>query len=246
MENPRGMCYTAPCIPALRGGEGGAAVRTSLPSWLKAGFWGAEAALYLAFLALDLSGGHPAGSWLKYAGVLLCLAVAVLSARRGGERLVAAALVLTAGADLFLLMLGRWYAAGVCLFVGVQLCYLLRLVRGDGRTLLPLRLALPAALLLAGWGLGALTPLNALALVYYSMLLSNAVHALTSPAPYGRLFGAGLALFACCDLCVGAFNLGPGAVPAAVYAFARVGMWLFYLPSQALITLTAGKLCDDP
>src|SRR5699024_1840030 len=115
-------------------------------------------------------GGHPAGSWLKYAGVLLCLAAAVLSARRGGERLVAAALVLTAGADLFLLMLDRWYAAGVCLFVGVQLCYLLRLVRGDGRTLLPLRLALPAALLLAGWGLGALTPLNALALVYYSML----------------------------------------------------------------------------
>ena len=38
---------------------------------------------------------------------------------------------------------------------------------------------------------------------------------------------------------MGAFNLGPGAVPAAVYAFARVGMWLFYLPSQVLI-VTSG------
>ena len=56
----------------------------------------------------------------------------------------------------------------------------------------------------------------------------------TSAAPRGRLFGAGLALFACCDLCVGLYNLA-GAVPPAAYAFARVGMWLFYLPSQVLI-----------
>ena len=30
----------------------------------------------------------------------------------------------------------------------------------------------------------------------------------------------------------------------ALLPFARVGMWLFYLPSQVLLTLSAGKLCD--
>ena len=211
-----------------------AGVKTTLPAWSLAGFWTAEAVLYVSFLALDLTGSGAGGDGLKYAGVLLCLAMAAFSARRGGEGLVAAALVLTAGADLFLLMLDRWYALGVALFVGVQLLYLRRLFRWDGRTLLPLRLLLPAALLLAGWAAGAMTPLNALALVYYSLLLGNMVHSFTSAAPRGRLFGTGLALFACCDLCVGLYNLA-GAVPSAAYAFARVGMWLFYLPSQVLI-----------
>lgn len=59
-----------------------------------------------------------------------------------------------------------------------------------------------------------------------------------------RAFSAGLVLFVCCDLCVGLQNLSafPSRVRARrLFAFARVGMWLFYLPSQVLITLSAGK-----
>ena len=52
------------------------------------------------------------------------------------------------------------------------------------------------------------------------------------------LFRLGLALFLCCDVCVGAFN-APGLFPVPVTAFARVGMWLFYLPGQVLIALSA-------
>ena len=33
----------------------------------------------------------------------------------------------------------------------------------------------------------------------------------------------------------------PVAGHGGLFAFARVGMWLFYLPSQVLITLSAGK-----
>ena len=36
----------------------------------------------------------------------------------------------------------------------------------------------------------------------------------------------------CCDLCVGAFHLGLWT------GFTRIGMWLFYLPSQMLIVLS--------
>ena len=40
-----------------------------------------------------------------------------------------------------------------------------------------------------------------------------------------------------CDVCVGLFNVLPPASP--LYAAVSVGMWLFYLPSQVLITLSA-------
>lgn len=47
-----------------------------------------------------------------------------------------------------------------------------------------------------------------------------------------------MTLFVGCDVCVGAFN-SPGLAPAGAYQFAQVGMWLFYLPSQVLIALSA-------
>ena len=54
-------------------------------------------------------------------------------------------------------------------------------------------------------------------------------------------FSLGLCLFIGCDLCVGLHDLslflsGTGTGP--LFSFARVGMWLFYLPSQVLLTLS--------
>ena len=66
----------------------------------------------------------------------------------------------------------------------------------------------------------------------------NAVLAWTLPGRRWRLFALGLTLFVGCDVCVGAFN-SPGLAPAGAYQFAQVGMWLFYLPSQVLIALSA-------
>ena len=47
-----------------------------------------EAALYAAFLALDLTGGAGPDTALKYGGILLCLAFSVYAAAKGGDRLV--------------------------------------------------------------------------------------------------------------------------------------------------------------
>ena len=55
-----------------------------------------------------------------------------------------------------------------------------------------------------------------------------------------RLFSIGLWLFLCCDLCVGLFQ-NPQLVPPAVSAFVSVGIWLFYLPAQVLITLSGAN-----
>ena len=65
---------------------------------------------------------------VKYASIAVCLVFSVLFARRGGSRLMAAAMALTLGADTFLLLLNDWYGAGVALFCGVTNCPLSALV----------------------------------------------------------------------------------------------------------------------
>lgn len=205
-------------------------------------FLGAEGVLYAAFLALDLF--SPGRGWdvpLKYLSVWLCFLFALTRCRDRDGRLVTAALALTLAADLFLLVLDRWYPAGVAAFCGVQALYLARMARlrpaGLPRRLVLRGCAAAAALVLV-WGLGALDGLTALSLLYFSQLVCNALESLTLPRLRG--FSLGLALFVCCDVCVGLRNLS-GWFPAAggpLVAFARVGMWLFYLPSQVLIALS--------
>lgn len=201
-------------------------------------FLALEGALYAAFLALDLGGQGGATIALKYAGVLLCLALSLWCALEGGDRLVLPALALTALADLFLLVLGRWYGLGVLVFLGAQSVYLVRLRLASGRGWLWLRTAVPLLAALALYRLGLASPLNLLAGLYFSQLLVNTILAWTLPGRRWRLFALGLSLFVGCDVCVGAFN-SPGLIPAALYSFSRVGMWLFYLPSQVLIALSA-------
>ena len=159
---------------------------------------------------------------------------------------VISALGLTAAADAFLLVLDTNYTAGVLCFCGVQMLYYCRLLRAGGFAFLPF---LPIRFLLTGcmfvflgilhiWNL-----LTAAGVFYFTQLLFNAAESLALrhiSLPY-RLFSAGLILFLCCDLCVGLSNLpsaAPFSVPEPVLSFAQNGMWLFYLPSQVLITLS--------
>lgn len=202
-----------------------------IPRRLSALFCAAEGALYLSFLTLDLLGRGSDTIALKYAGILLCVLVSL----RGGEGILPLALAFTAAADWFLLVRGDHLIAGVALFWCVQGLYALRLRRMGAPLALPARLlaALAAVLLLLPVRL--LSPLNVLALIYFSQLAVNTALAWRLPA--GRLFALGLTLFMGCDICVGLFNVLPAS--AALYPFVSFGMWMFYLPSQTLITLSA-------
>lgn len=215
-------------------------------------FVGTETVLYAAFLLLDLTGGSAGVSTgLKYAGVLLCLAFALSHLRPGRihAALTAAALAFTVLADLFLLVLNRWYLAGVLSFWVVQGLWLARVRRTGGWPLprcLTVRLALPAAALLALFALHALSPLNAAAAVYFSQLLANAAESRTMvrAQPWGWKFHLGLLLFIGCDVCVGLHNLTAAAglsLPLWLGQAAAVGMWLFYLPSQVLLALSGSE-----
>lgn len=201
-------------------------------------FLALEAGLYAAFLTLDARGSAGADVGLKYAGILLCLAFSALCALQGGDRLTPIALALTAAADSLLLVADSRYALGVLIFLGAQSVYLIRLRRASGRTFYALRLLLPLAAGVLLYALGEASPLNLLAGLYFSQLVCNAVIAWTLRTRPFRVLAAGLTLFICCDLCVGAFN-APGLAGAGLWRAASFGMWLFYLPSQVLIALSA-------
>ena len=218
--------------------EGGPCVekKTVSPAVL-AGFLAVEGTLYAAFLALDLTGRGGCAVPVKYGGVLLCLLFALICALRGGDRLVPLALAVTAGADWFLLVRNDHYPVGVALFLCVQSVYYLRLRLSGTPAAWPLRAGLALAAGLALYALRLASPLNLLSALYFSQLLSNTVLAWTKRGRRWRLFAAGLTLFVGCDLCVGLFNVLSAGHP--LYGTVSVGMWLFYLPSQVLIVLSA-------
>ena len=208
-----------------------------IPPALLSGFLAAEGILYTAFLILDLTGRGGQTVPIKYAGVLLCVLFALLSAARGGDALVPLALALTACADWFLLVRNDHYPVGVALFLCVQTVYYLRLRTAGAPAVWPLRAGLA---LTAGLGLYILhlaSPVNLLAGLYFSQLASNTILAWTQKSLRGRVFAIGLTLFVGCDLCVGLFNVLPPVSP--LYPAVSVGMWFFYLPSQVLIALSA-------
>lgn len=194
-----------------------------------------ETILYLTFLGMDIFGiGNTTP--IKFVSILL-LTLSVLDFR---EKTVSVALIFTAIADLFLLVLDRWYAAGVLCFILVQILYAARLQRESGSSVLSFLLPAAAGLLVyTSYGFG-LT--EALAGAYIALFAVNLLRAclLAKRSPERRwiLFAAGLALFFCCDLCVGLHNM-PGTGGPALQRFASVAMWGFYLPGQVLIRTSA-------
>lgn len=214
----------------------------SVPTPVLAVFLATEGFIYAAFLFLDLLGRSSETFALKYTGILLCLTFAFLCALQGGEKLVALALIFTTAADWFLLIQNDHLMLGVALFLCVQALYLLRLYRVSGRFGWGLRGILAVVLLLALFPLNLATPLNLLAVFYFSQLLSNTVLAWHHPAI--RRFALGLTLFVGCDICVGLFNAVP--LPSNVFSIVSIGMWFFYLPSQVLIALSAMPTKEVP
>ncbi len=198
-----------------------------------------ETALYLIFTALDLFGCGGLTTGLKYAGILLCLLFSVLCLPDGGDRLVPFALLFTAAADLFLLVLDKYYLTGVLFFIAAQTVYLLRLYREAGRIWAPARILCALLAVVILFMLPMYSPLNLAAVLYFSLLLVNTAGSWTVKTRQGRIFALGLSLFVLCDICVGAYNLR--LMPAGLYPLIGIGMWLFYLPSQVLISLSSEK-----
>lgn len=222
-------------------------------------------ALWACFLLLDLL-RLGESTWIKYAGICLCLLTSFTGLSSLEDMLVTFALAFTAAADWFLLVRNDHYPLGIGLFIIAQLLYACRLYRLRGNKVCRPGLAVrllaltpaPMLELLFHLALFLLAPSSAVpppfalllyaipgsltlfpALFYFVNLAVNTTEAFAL-GPSQRKFALGLLLFVGCDLCVWAWNLGlfPG--------FTRVGMWLFYLPSQVLIVLSQGQEMEEP
>lgn len=224
------MWYTIPNISKRRV----AVDRKRVTSAVTAAFLGAEGIIYAAFLALDLTGRDYAALWLKDISVLLCLGASLFFAFRGGDKLVALAMGFAVAADAFLLVAGEHWPAGILLFFCVQTVYLIRLRLLGAPRALYLRAGLTLLTGLLLYRLELATPMNLLAALYFAQLLSN-----TLLAWYIRRFSfaAALTLFVCCDLCIGLYHAVP--LSPVLSQVISIGMWLFYLPAQVLIVLSA-------
>lgn len=212
-------------------------------------FLSLESILYGLFLVGDLLHAYDT-TWLKFSAIALVAAAGLIAGKGAENHLTAAALCLTLAADVFLLVLDAHYETGVALFLAVQLLYTLRLAASGGskpwRTLatriLPALIAAAVAL-----RFGALTTLSAAYIVWFAAnLLDSFRLAAARPDRRRVCFAVGLALFFCCDLCVGAHNLPASALPAWLPGFAQIAMWGFYLPGQVLILASTEALGGRP
>ena len=187
-----------------------------------------ETFLYISFLHLDMQ-TEADTKWLKFASILL---VAFMSFQIH-NKFVAAALCLSAAADIFLLVLDQWYVAGLLLFFIVQLLYSLRM---NSKKILSIQIILLIASAILVLVQRRTEPLAA---GYIISFLLNLLHAVSfakrAKSRRAFLFALGLLLFFCCDLCVGYYNIGRGFL----WKFSRIAMWGFYLPGQVLILLSA-------
>ena len=186
-----------------------------------------ESIIYILFIIFDLIGMN--SSYLKYTGILLCLFYHICKK----NRIFSCAFFFTAFADLFLLVLDDHYEIGVTSFIAVQLIYFFYLKK-DCKTYINLRIGSFIGILIGFYMTGNISLLNLLTAFYFVNLVFNLLSSLSNP--YQKVMSIGLFLFMCCDICVGLFNILSYGKAYEIVAFM---MWVFYLPSQVLISLSA-------
>ena len=186
-----------------------------------------EGIIYILFIICDLTGLNSV--FIKYTGILFCLFYHLF--RR--NKAFSCAFFFTALADLFLLVLDDHYEIGVSSFIVVQLIYFLYLKK-DCKTYINLRIGSFIGILIGLYVTGNISLLNTLTAFYFVNLAFNLLSSFSNQNK--RLMSVGFFLFLCCDICVGLFNLLPYGRTYEIVSFL---MWVFYLPSQVLISLSA-------
>lgn len=215
-------------------------------------FIAVEAVIYAVFNVMA-GMNTPDPIYLKYAGVLLCVAVllTVMFFRNTtrDNAIMLAALFFTAISDLFILVLDKYYEIGLVTFIIVQSLYLYRLYSDRLKKIyitLAVRLGVMVALIITFAALNMLNLLIAECAIYITMLIANVVDAfiICKKSLKNVLFAIGLLLFLGCDICVGLDNgvdiLGLN-LSYEIINIVQVAIWAFYLPSQVLITLSANE-----
>lgn len=195
--------------------------------------------LYIVFITIDIfyyARSFPA-NYLKFASIVLCFLLAAnlwrLSGNKTDSKYVVLALIFTMIADIFLLFNLSHYA-GVLSFFVVQLIYQKRhhnrfFIFG----LLVVLMVIPATFILP------FDRLHIAAGGYAILILTTFGSTFWAKMPrFNRInIQLGMILFILCDVHVALYNQLPWG--SAYYEVAAVAIWIFYLPSQLLLALSA-------
>lgn len=196
---------------------------------------------------------------IKFAWVVLCLLTAVVRlifcrirygktaaedrAELTDRILLCLGLFMTVAAD-YCMVIRNENVRGLYCFLAVQLLCFLRLGRGGRELAIQSAMALAVLLCCAAAGI-SLGEEGGLGIIYITLFAGNLLFA-------GRQYRIrknpclfwGLLLFFLCDLHVGIMNLGdyvklPAFYDQWVRPYSQKALWLFYLPSQLLISFSS-------
>ncbi|MCL1839462.1 lysoplasmalogenase [Candidatus Saccharibacteria bacterium] len=194
--------------------------------------------IYASFLFLDIFSPDFLGATLiKYTGIFLCLVYAYQKFRH--DTLLILALLFTLLADTILVWT-PYYIPGVYAFVFAQFFHMARFTKPHPKTLIGFFLIV-FVIFAAGVTQG-IDPIYVIAFIYASTLLLNVGLAISWYRQDKQNFHArcacyGFILFLACDLSVAMQYLSSDhVIPAVIFPVVSYLVWLFYYPSQVLIS----------
>lgn len=225
--------------------------------------------LYGSFIRLDIFGLNIAlSNRFKFTLVVLCFLHVLISRYRNRSRehsYLIYALLFTVVSDIFIL-LSEYYFYGVLTFILVQQLHGIRITELYNREIsvdkqtnsyreVPARLLFQVTLAMSVGFILWMININIDALLvasvfYFISLCTNVVRSLRLSLSYPKrrdikYYAIGLVLFLLCDISVGLFNLSD-FLPLShnyqiIYNISSILMWVFYAPSQVLISLSGYK-----
>lgn len=223
-------------------------------------FIGMELLIYVLFIYFDIfrPSLYVLSNYMKFLSIIICVFYVILSfpfrTKNLDRWLILLAILFTLTSDWFILIRDR-YNYGLVTFILVQYLYLIRIHYHNkkvtvaffmGKLLVNMAIAscIITILLFLKVDVDSLVLLS---LFYFTTFIMNVLYGIYQyhmrKDNSFLLFLVGLFLFLLCDINVGIFNITSYVTISAnwfmvIEKFSVVGMWMFYLPSQVLISLS--------
>lgn len=213
---------------------------------------------YLIFLFLDINNKYiKLSKNLKFICIILCFFISLLSRHNAFDlyniKLLQIGLLLTVIADYFLLILDDYYEIGIAIFILAQITYSIRYATRKRSCIIKRYIKMLGGIfflyIIINFFIN-IPLIIALGLSYGVCLVTNVYMSIlvykekTFPKLNSIMVVAGMFLFLLCDINVAIFNIIKGVYfkyNSLVYQISLVSMWLFYLPSQLILSLSGYK-----
>jgi len=218
--------------------------------------------LYILFLYIDIFNvkSFVSSNVIKYISIILCFGITILIGEYGLDKkdtfLLQTGFFITIFADLCFLIFD-YYILGIIFFCLVQVVYYNR-YKGYKSYRSPLIIArfiivfllIISIYLILNLFIVKIDFLFAIALVYSIYLLSSIIESIKAfknnlyPFPNKHIIVLGMVLFLLCDINV-AISSVTKEFATSVHDISKLLIWIFYLPSQVLLSLSGYKFKEN-